>query len=74
MFVYYKLFLSLIITDFNLFMWNLQRPWKKSPPLSQKPTKKFDVLSIPLFFKTCLEVQPLPFFPRNKKERVVHTI
>ena len=29
----YKLFLSLIIWDFNLFfMWKLQPPWKRSPP------------------------------------------
>ena len=37
----YKLFLSLNISDFNLFfMWKLQLPWKKSPPLSQQPPSK----------------------------------
>ena len=37
----YKLFLSLNISDFNLFfMWKLQPSWKKSPPLSQQPPSK----------------------------------
>ena len=40
----YKLFLSLNISDLNLFfMWKLQYPpplWKKSPPLSQQPPSK----------------------------------
>ena len=57
----YKLFLSLNISDFNLFfMWKLQPPWKKSPPLSQQPPLKVEVLSSPPLFKIWLEAQPLP--------------
>ena len=48
-----QLFLSLNISDFNLlFMWKLQPPpWKKSPPLSQQPPPKVEVLSSPPFQK-----------------------
>ena len=47
-----KLFLSLNILDFNLFfMWKLQPPWKKSPPLSQQPLSKVWGLVKPTLFE-----------------------
>ena len=59
----YKLFLSLNISDFNLFlMWKLQTPpWKTSPPLSSDPPLEVEVLSSPSFLKIWLEAQPPPY-------------
>ena len=47
----YKLFLSLNISDFNLFlMWKLQPPEKSHPPLSQQnPSKSWSPVKLPLF-------------------------
>ena len=48
----YKLFLSLNISDFNLFfMWKLQPSVKKShPPLSQQPpSKSWGPVKLPFF-------------------------
>ena len=57
----YKLFLSLDISDFNSFLCeNCNRSWKKSPPLSQQPPLKVEVLSSPPFLKIWLEAQPPP--------------
>ena len=59
-----KLFLSLNISDFNLlFMWQLQPPWKKSPPLSHQPPSpplKVEVLSSLPFFKNLVGGLTLP--------------
>ena len=58
----YKLYLSLNISDFNLFfMWKLEPPWKKSPPLSQQPSSNSWGLvkpPPPFFLKIWLEAQP----------------
>ena len=47
----FKIFLSLNISDFNLFfMWQLQPPWKRSPPFSQQPpSKSWRPVKPPLF-------------------------
>ena len=57
----YKLFLSLNISDCNLFfMWKLQPPLKKVAPLfPSNPPLKVEVLSSSPFLKIWLEVQPL---------------
>ena len=48
----YKLFLSLNISDFNLFDVKIATPPEKShPPLSQQPPLKVDVLSSTPFLK-----------------------
>ena len=49
----YRLFLSLNISDFNLFFCENcnPSPEKKSPPLSQQPPLKVEVLSSPPFWK-----------------------
>ena len=58
----YKLFLSLNISDFNLFfMWKLQPPWKKSPPLSQQPpSKSWGPVKPPPFRKFGWRLNPSP--------------
>ena len=66
----HKLFLSLNISDFNLFfMWKLQPPLKKvTPVFPSNPPLKVEILSSPLFFKIWLEVQP------PCKNRGLHTM
>ena len=57
----YKLYLSLNISDFNLFfMWKLEPPWKKSPPLSQQPSSNSWglVKPPPLFWKFGWRLNP----------------
>ena len=61
----YKLFLSLIISNFNFFwVWKLQRPPEKSYPIfPNNPSLKVEVLSShnplpPLLLKIWLDVQP----------------
>ena len=60
----YKLFLSLNISDFNLFIiWQLQppSPEKSHPLVPSNPPLKIEVLSSrPPFFKIWLEAQPTP--------------
>ena len=54
----YKLFFSLNISDFNLFLCENCIPLKKSPSLSQQPPLKVEVLSSPPpFLKIWLEAQ-----------------
>ena len=69
----YKLFLSLNISDFNLLCDNCTPSRKKSPPLSQQPPLKVEVLSSPPFLKIWLEVQP-PLPPPQQKGEGLHTI
>ena len=60
----YKLFLSLNISDFNIFfMWKLKPPWKKSPPL------KVEVLSAPSLFENLIGGSTTPC-----RKRGVHTM
>ena len=63
----YKLFLSLNISDFNLFFtWKLHTPLpsppseKSHPSLPQQLPLKVEVLSNPTFLNIWLEVQPSP--------------
>ena len=65
----YKLFLSLNISDFNLFfMWKLQSPLKKVTLLfPSNSSLKVEILSSPLFLKIWLEAQPPP--PPSPSER-----
>ena len=69
----YKLFLSLIIWDFNLFfMWKLQPPWKRSPPLfPSNPPLEVEIPSSPSLLKIWLEAQ-LP--PPPGRKGGVHTM
>ena len=55
------MFLSLHISDFNLFLCdNWTPPEKSHVPLSQQPPLKVVVLSSSLFFKIWLDAQPTP--------------
>ena len=56
----HKLFLSLNISDFDLFfMWKLQLPLEKvTPPISQQLPLKVEFLSSPPILKLWLEAQP----------------
>ena len=57
----YKLFLSLNISDFNLFLWENcipPPPWKKLSPLSQQPPLKAEVLPRPPFWKFGWRLNP----------------
>ena len=53
----YKLFLSLNISDFNLFLCENCNPPEKAPPLSQQPPLKVEVLSSPPFFENLVGVE-----------------
>ena len=71
----YKLFLLLNISDFNFFFyvkiaWKIM--WKKSPPLSQQPPLKVEVLSSPCFWKFCFKSNPPP--PPHSRKGGVHTL
>ena len=64
------MFLSLHISDFNLFFCdNSNPPEKNHAPLSQQPPLKVEVLSSSPFFKICLDSQtPRPHpAPRLQK-------
>ena len=67
----YKVFLLLNISDFNfVFMWKLHpppSPWKKSPPLSQQPPLKVEVMSSPPFWKFCFKSNPPPFLAEKEE-------
>ena len=77
----YKVFLSLNISDFNLFlMWQLHPvpptlpPEKSHPFLSQQhPYKSWGHVKPP-FWKIWLEAQPPPAAPPPTAERGVHTM
>ena len=71
----YKLFLLLNISDFNLFFyvkiaWKIM--WKKSPPLSQQPPLKVEVLSSPSFWKFCFKSNRPPAPPYQQKRRIAY--
>ena len=65
----YKLFLSLNISDFNLFlMWKLQPPpWKTSPPLSQRsPSRSWGPVK-PLLFENLVGSSTPPPYTLQKR-------
>ena len=63
----YKLFLSLNISDFNLFLYeNCNPPWNKALPLFQQPpSKSWGSVKPPIFENFGLEAQ----LPRPPVER-----
>ena len=71
----YKLFLSLNMSDFNLFfMWKLQSPLKKftpTPYFQQPPSKSRRPVNPPFFWKFGWRFN-LP--PQSPAERGVHTM
>ena len=66
----YELFLSLNISDFNLFFVTIATPLppeKSHPPLSQQPPSKiWGPVKPPLFLKIWLEAEPSPSPPEER--------